>query len=138
MTEEQRQAALTMRAENRTFAEISALLGIPTSTLKSCMKRENKVEKRTVETGQGETAVCRQCGQVLRLHSGNRMKRFCSERCRQRWWRANRGAVTQKASVAQCAHCGKLFKNGGNPKRRYCCQRCYFRHRFGEGAVSDE
>lgn len=138
MTEEQRQDALTMRAENRTFAEISALLGIPTSTLKSCLKRENKAEKCEVETKQGKTAVCRQCGKPLHLHSGNRMKRFCSERCRQRWWRAHRGTVTRRASVSSCAHCGKPFKNGGDPKRRYCCQRCYFQHRFGEGDVSDE
>lgn len=131
MTEEQRQIALSMRAENRTFAEISTLLGIPTSTLKSCLKRENQADRPEIKQG----AVCRQCGQPLQLHSGNRMKRFCSERCRQKWWRENRGAVTRRASVSQCVYCGKPFKNRGNPQRRYCCRECYFRHRFGEGDV---
>lgn len=137
MTEEQRRAALAMRVENRTFAEISALLGIPTSTLKSGLKREKQADSSAMKTGSEGTYVCRQCGQPLLLHAGNRMKRFCSERCRQRWWRANRGTVTKSSSVSQCAHCGKLFRNGGGSQRRYCCRTCYFRHRFG-GDMSGE
>jgi hypothetical protein len=77
-----------------------------------------------------DPARCRQCGEPLRLHSGNHMKRFCSESCRQKWWRAHKGELSAKASTSVCVGCGVTFKNGGNPNRRYCSRDCYFDHRF--------
>lgn len=140
MTSEQKVRIQQLRDEGKTFAAISDEIGVAISTIKSfCQKnlRENvptaKVERNTaVPAAIIDThGFCRQCGETLDLRPGNQMKRFCSERCRQKWWREHPGLVTSKASSSVCVGCGSVFKNGGNHARRYCSRACYMTHRFG-------
>lgn len=74
--------------------------------------------------------ICRQCGEPLKLASATHMRRFCSENCRQKWWRAHKGQKTEKVSTTICLACGETFNNKGNPARRYCSRACYFQARF--------
>ena len=140
MTDEQKQQIVQLHTEGKSHAEIAAIMDIPPSTVRSFFSRQNAVpfkqQEQTAPT-RVDDSNCRQCGMPLALHSGNRMKRFCSERCRQAWWRAHPGLITEKASSSTCVGCGTIFKNGGNPSRRYCSRTCYMRHRF-EGRTVNE
>lgn len=95
------------------------------------MKRVNLPMQAVEKSQETSDCSCRFCGKAFPLTTMNRMKRFCSEHCRQKWWRAHPGVITQKVSVSSCANCGLVFKNGGNPKRRFCSRSCYFQYRFG-------
>lgn len=157
MTIEQKETVTRMRAEGNTFSAIAESLGISVSTIKSYWQKSSQASKpvspgtdayevsgsAAKEKTQDNTmppvtpGICRQCGVALNLHIGNQMKRFCSERCRQKWWRAHPGLVTAKASVSVCVGCGRTFKNGGNPARRFCSRTCYTRHRLS-GRTANE
>ncbi len=157
MTDEQKRLTLQQRDDGKTYTAIAAELGLSSNTVKSFCARSG-IQKTTMmktsvktlpmehQTGatveepskagllmQLDHSVCRQCGADLHLRNENQMKRFCSERCRQKWWRAHPGLITEKASVSVCAACGHAFKNNGNHARRYCSRACYLRSRFGEG-----
>lgn len=144
MTGEQKTRIIELRNAGRTYAVIAEELGVSSSAIKSFISREN-IKESTVESsppmnvhGVTESAklfgegFCRQCGMDLQLRNGNQMKRFCSERCRQKWWRKHPGEITEKRSATVCAGCGTVFKNNGNHGRRYCSRECYMAHRFDE------
>ena len=141
MNNEQKQRMLRLRGEGKTYAAIAGIMDISTSAVKSFFSREGgKAEQSVSDDMPDETSMpgfCRQCGADLHIRVGNRMKRFCSERCRQKWWRAHPGTISDKASVSVCVGCGKPFKNRGNPGRRYCSRACYYAHRFGGRAVNE-
>lgn len=153
MTSEQKEQALIMRADGQTYASIAEALGVPVGSVKSyvsrntvgCLQPKTTTDNvsATVESDStsaaptspdnsvSSSAFCRQCGEPLNMTSKTHMRRFCSESCRQKWWRAHKGEVSVKASVSVCVGCGASFKNGGNPARRFCSQACYFNYRFG-------
>ena len=134
MIDEQKRQIVRLHTEGKTHAEIAAIMDIPPSTVRSFFSRQTAVpfeQQQQAAPALSDGSNCRQCGEPLRLHSGNHMKRFCSERCRQAWWRAHPGLVTEKASSSTCVGCGSIFKNGGNPRRRYCSRACYMKERFG-------
>ena len=145
MTIDQKQRMLQLRAEGKTYTAIAETMGFSPSAVKSFFSREgaravvpdefHAADERDVIVAP-IAGVCRQCGADLKLHAGNQMKRFCSESCRQKWWRAHPGFITDKASTSTCAGCGAVFKNGGNPARRYCTRACYIEHRFGKRDVN--
>ena len=149
MTSEQKTLALQMRADGRSFGEIAAQLSVAASTIKYlCWKSEGKANMTSVKDSTepsgypasplpAKFGVCRQCGAPLNLHAGNRMKRFCSENCRQKWWRAHPGAISDKATISVCAGCGQPFNNRGNPSRRYCSRTCYYATRFSRRAANE-
>ena len=158
MTEDQKRLTLQMRNDGKTYAAIAVELGLSSNTVKSFCTRNGMPKSVMMETGvetlpmkrqtdttagaeeaskaepimRTDRSACRQCGADLQLRNENQMKRFCSERCRQKWWRAHPGLITEKASVSVCAACGHAFKNHGNHARRYCSRACYLRSRFGE------
>lgn len=147
MTNEQKTLIITMRAKGHTFNAIAERLELSVSTIKSYYQKasrgtipstitseftENHPKMSTAEASH-VFGVCRHCGAPLEMHNGNHMKRFCSENCRQKWWRAHPGTVIKRASTSVCAACGGTFKNGGNHSRRYCSRSCYCRDRFGDG-----
>ena len=94
------------------------------------IKREH-MDTAKYRSDEGRFGFCRNCGKDLQLTPSNQMKRFCSERCRQKWWRAHPGVITHMVSVSTCANCGVIFKNGGNQSRRFCSKECYFNYRCG-------
>ena len=157
MTIEQKETVTRMRAEGKTFSDIAECIGISVSTVKSFWQKFSQASEPVSPGAHGDEAsgyeqkcespdnimppvtpgVCRQCGAALNLHAGNQMKRFCSERCRQKWWRAHPGTISNKATISICAGCGKSFNNRGNPGRRYCSRACYYANRFGGRAANE-
>ena len=135
MTNEQRAQIQRLRSEGKTYAAIAETMDLSCSAVKSFFSRSGRDEKteKSPETAPAYgDGLCRQCGAPLGLHASNRMKRFCSESCRQKWWKAHPGLYRDQTSTSTCANCGETFKNGGNPKRRFCSRDCYYHHRFGD------
>ena len=69
---------------------------------------------------------------VIVLIEGKKPKRFCSSRCRNKWWNSNLDKVNKKANYEfTCVRCHKTFTAYGNKGRKYCCHECYIADRFG-------
>lgn len=110
MTEIEKSTIITMRAKGVGFSAIANELSLPLSTIKSfCRRYKDK---------------CEFCGIEVEQTSGRKHKRFCSDSCRIKWWNLNR---TGKEHI--CTGCGEHFT--AIEKRKYCCHKCYIKHRFG-------
>lgn len=83
--------------------------------------------------------VCTYCGAPIKQKKTGRPKKFCSDKCRLRWWQQNRDQMKKNPDAMyefHCNYCGKPFTAYGNKKRLYCCHDCYVRDRFW--SVSDD
>lgn len=134
MNDTQRKAITDLRLKGCSYLQISIKVGISENTVKTFCRRNNlKAENITsaIETKKG---VCECCGKTTILTVGKKPKRFCSSKCRNKWWNANLDKVNKKAHYDFiCIHCKKPFTAYGNKDRKYCCHECYVADRYYGG-----
>ena len=122
MTNEQKSKILKFRSEGMTYSDIAEELSLPINTVKSFCRRNKGVD------------VCKCCGRPITQTKGARQKKFCSDKCRMKWWNSHIGEVKKKAVYDfKCECCGKEFQAYGNNHRKYCSRGCYTKARFGGG-----
>ena len=119
----QAQRIVVLRGRGASYGQIADQLGISRNTVKSVCRRANAA------TPDAPATACEQCGQAFDDVVAGR--RFCSARCRSRWWHTHPERLTRNAIYTfTCPACGKTFSAYGNKHRTYCCHACYIRHRF--------
>ena len=129
MTNEQKNEIIKYRRAGYGYKKISRLLSLCESTVKSFCRRNRFGGNATANTA---VQVCRNCGAAICQTPGKRKKLFCSDSCRNRWWRNHPDLVNRKAVYEfVCPACGKTFTAYGNANRKYCCHECYIKDRFG-------
>ena len=75
---------------------------------------------------------CPWCGAPVIPNVRGRKKKFCSDKCRNKWWNARLDLVNRKAfREIVCVGCGRTFTVYGQVKRKYCSHQCYIEARFG-------
>ena len=115
-----------MRLQGKSAGAIAAALGLSVNTVKSYLRRHPDM---------GCTHFCPQCGKPVMQAEGRKEKKFCSDKCRNKWWIAHLDKVDRRViREVTCAGCGKTFSVYGQAARKYCSHACYIRHRFGGGA----
>ena len=115
-----------MRLQGKSAGAIAAALGLSVNTVKSYLRRHPDM---------GCTHFCPQCGKPVMQAEGRKEKKFCSDKCRNKWWNAHLDKVDRRViREVTCAGCGKTFSVYGQAARKYCSHACYIRHRFGGGA----
>lgn len=155
MTKEQKIRIMQLRSANTGYKRIAETLGISPNTVKSFCRRNgftvtaspivvDSNEAEVSHSRQGEEATlcevdayaCRQCGKHIEQIPGRKAKRFCSDACRMKWWRAHDGQMAHRNTrMVICPGCGTSFEVYGAHPRKYCCRACYVRHRFAKGAI---
>ena len=134
MTESQKQQIISFRRQGIGYLKISQELGISQNTVKSYCRRNNltkpveitETPRRIEETEH----FCLQCGVSVPQDSKRKLKKFCSDQCRMKWWNAHRELVRhKKAAETECPNCHKRFVAVSG--RKYCSHSCYIAHRFG-------
>ena len=140
MTEEQKTQIANLRGEGYGYVRIAQTLGISENTVKSFCRRK-KLAGRAAASQVMPAAVrdgnqfCLCCGKEVAQTPGRKEKKFCSDRCRNKWWNGHLDHVKRKANYEFiCPQCKKKFTAYGNAKRKYCSHECYIAHRFGGGA----
>lgn len=134
MTESQKQQIVSFRRQGIGYLKIAQELDISQNTVKSYCRRNNltkpteitKIPKQIEKTEH----FCLQCGVTVTQDSKRKLKKFCSDHCRIKWWNSHRELVQHKKAVEiECPNCHKHFAavNG----RKYCSHSCYIAHRFG-------
>ena len=132
MTDIQHTQIMQRRRAGQSYASIAKELNISINSVKSfCRRNANNQEK--IENDKPEN-----CGKRLKQLPHRKRKRFCCDKCRNKWWNSHLDLVNRKAVYhMKCQNCGRDFDVYGNSHRKYCSHRCYIEHRFG-GIGNDE
>ena len=137
MTDRQKDRIRQMRADGCGYRKIAQKLGISENTVKSfCQRKGLGAEKikMAVPSADGDKGICPCCGAEVKQNPGRKAKRFCSDKCRNKWWNSHLDPVERKAHYEfVCACCKKPFTAYGNAGRKYCSHACYVADRFGGG-----
>jgi hypothetical protein len=124
MTEGQRAAVTNLRRAGKSHAEISAAAGLPVGTIKAFCSRNG------IAACRDGAQHCRYCGAAVIQTPKKRQKRFCSDKCRYRWWNRSRATQAGKGSAHICAFCGAQYSSY-HGLSKFCGHPCYITHRFG-------
>ena len=122
-----------LREEGYGYGRIAQTLGLSENTIKTYCRRHG-LGGVAVSPAPADEEIhhCLCCGTVVVQNNGRKEKKFCSDKCRNRWWNANLDKVNRKAEYNfVCAYCKKPFSAYGNKHRKYCSHECYILDRFG-------
>ncbi|MDD4366049.1 MAG: LuxR C-terminal-related transcriptional regulator [Eubacteriales bacterium] len=107
-----------MRSKGKTAIEIASALNLSVNTVRSYIRRHPP--KYTVQS------YCRYCEKPVLQVSGRKVKLFCSDKCRNAWWKEHSETIKRKTYYRfTCDYCGKEFESYGNKNRKYCSRECY-------------
>ncbi len=130
MDKKQKQQIILLRIQGLSYKEIAKKVNISYNTISAFCKR-NRIEK--------DTLLCKLCKTPINNISGQKPKKFCSDKCRTSWWNTHQKEVQRKAVYQfHCAYCGSDFTAYGNSKRKYCTHTCYIKARYGRRGGCDE
>jgi endogenous inhibitor of DNA gyrase (YacG/DUF329 family) len=126
MTIIQKRQVAYLREKGESYAAIATTIGASENTVKSYCRRNGLGSDAVAQRKHASGETCGCCGESLHHMPGAKKKRFCSDRCRMKWWAKHPEAVRRKAIYQFfCATCGKPFESYGNSHRRYCSRACY-------------
>ena len=137
MTDNQKTQIIRLRAAGNGYGKIAQTLGISLNTVKSFCRRNDIKANLAVESAvmlTGETTTCENCGMKIQQIAKQKKKRFCCDKCRNKWWNSHLDQVKRKAVYDfRCLYCGKEFHIYGDRRRKYCSHECYIADRFRGG-----
>lgn len=118
---------IKLRRNGLGYKRIAMILDISPNTVKSICQR-GEIDKGLTAA----TNVCPVCGEILIQTKGKRVKKYCSDACRMKWWNSHIDKVNRQSYTShQCLNCQKMFQSYANSERKYCCHSCYIASRFG-------
>ena len=132
MNDTQKLQIQKLRKEGYGYGKIAEKLGININTVKTYCRRHclNGVAVESKKESMKKTCLC--CGIPVTQIAGRKEKKFCSDKCRNKWWNSNLNQVNRKANYEYiCPYCKKPFIAYGNKNRKYCSHACYIADRFG-------
>ena len=142
MKTDEKNKIITLRREGHSMTEIADQLGLSRNTVKSFCRRNGltgdaeSIPMMTI-TDEPSEKLCQCCGKPMVQYPGRKEKKFCSDKCRLRFWNGNLGATQLSGMLAyKCPTCGKAFYAYPGRNRKYCSHGCYVEARFG-GAACD-
>ena len=128
MTAEEARKIDKLRNDGASYGNIAKLLHLKESTIKAYIRR-----KKQSSDVQASMNTCLECGKTI-TNGKYRPKKFCSDKCRMRWWNTHSDTVNHKnARMIVCPVCGNEFCNNGRNLRKYCSHRCYIEARYYGG-----
>lgn len=91
MTAKQLETIAALRRHNYPYSFIGRELGLSINTVKSVCRRKNYKANGQRKTKEEKLSArfCPNCGTVLSPDC-SKGQRFCSDRCRRKWWKDNR------------------------------------------------
>lgn len=126
MTQEEKNKIYQLSKEGFNYIEIAIKLSKSKDSIRMFLARHPLSEMKV---------YCEQCGCEMIPLSGNRIKRFCSNKCRNKYWSHQRYHEEKHLVEHTCIECGKVFLSYKFKNRKYCSLTCYrnLRKKLGEG-----
>lgn len=117
-----------LRYQGFGYRRIAAMLELPEGRVKSyCRRHPLDLNKKH----------CYECGKEITDTPHKRAKKFCSDKCRMKWWNSHRTLVNKKSVYKFiCKQCGCAFESYANDHRIYCSRSCYADARRKEVSVN--
>ena len=133
MTEQEKNMIAAYREEGLSYTAISNIMDLSVNSIKTYCRRHALGGVRiSMQKDNKESSGCECCGRDVKQLTGRKKKRFCSDRCRNKWWNSHLDLVKRKANYEyECPACHKTFVVYGNASRKYCSHECYIEDRFG-------
>ena len=123
MTNEQKQAIVSMRDSGVPIPSIAEQLGLSVNTIKSFCKRHG------IHSGNQSSKnilFCLQCHKEIPQAEHRKAKKFCSDKCRQLWWAENTALIPKDSQIERiCPVCKEHFLSYKSKHRIYCSRTCY-------------
>ena len=121
MTAHEKEMIIKLRRSGQGYKKIASILNLPQAAVKTFCRRH----PIDVCTDSAER-ICPVCGVRLESIPHKKQKKFCSDKCRMKWWNSHPERVKHKLMTTWvCSYCGKEFQNRGSLKRVYCSRACY-------------
>lgn len=112
----------SLKAKGWGYKKIAAELGLPLNSVKSYIRRHPEPEN--VSSG-----ICDNCGMAFSAVSNSHKKRFCSDTCRNAWWRVHQHEINHTKEYEHlCRYCGTHFKNC-RKTASFCSRKCFADYR---------
>lgn len=112
------------RKNGVSYAEIAEIMSLPLNTVKSYCKRHDLGGRR--ERTAENISLCLQCGTGIPQSPHRKIKKFCSDECRNLWWRSHPTEVHRKSEqIFICPVCKCEFSAYSSSKQKYCSRACY-------------
>lgn len=137
MTTEQKQSIHRLRVAGKDYQSVAAELDLKIGTVKTYCFRHGLTDADVEKLEQKNVCSC--CGASITQRQKVKPRRFCSDKCRIKWWNDNRDLQNKKAFTRSlCESCGKEFISYGSKNRKYCSHACYVSRRFGIKETADD
>ena len=141
MTDAEKQQIQELRINGDGYKAISTVLGVSRDIIRGYCKRngldgDSKLISLNLEEKKSQNLICTCCSKPIKQMKHGRIRRFCSEECRRKWWKENDDKRNKKEGAIYkyiCPCCKKEFECYGNKKRKYCSHGCYIKSRFCDG-----
>ena len=105
-----------LRFQGYGYKKIASILGLAENMVKSYCRR-NPIDK--------ESRLCVSCGKSIKSTPHKREKKFCSDKCRTKFWNSHSELINRKTVYSYvCVHCGKSFQSFYKD-RKYCSRSCF-------------
>ena len=119
-----------LRYQGYGYRKIATLLDLPLGRVKSyCYRHPLDLNVKR----------CLECGKEIQTTPHKRERKFCSDSCRNKWWKDNRHLMKKKTFYKiTCKNCGCEFESYGNNLRIYCSRSCYLEARWKVGAADEK
>lgn len=137
MTDAQKIQIGNLRAAGLGYKKIAEKMELSENTVKTYCRRHglggNVAQQVSVQSNDAHLCLC--CGVPVEQKPKRKEKKFCSDKCRNKWWNSNLDKVKRKAIYSfECPTCKEPFTAYGNAKRKYCSLECYANRNKGERA----
>ena len=138
VTDDEKKKIRELRLKGIGYKGIATSLGLTRDSVRGFCKRngldgDSLVVALNVEEKLNRNLLCANCEKPIKQKEQGRVRRFCSDECRRKWWHEH-PSERNKSDAAiyhyTCPYCGKEFSVYGNKKRKYCSHHCYIKDRF--------
>ena len=135
MKDKEKQTIAAYRQEGYSYTQISKMMDLSINSIKTYCRRHDLGGKAAYEAPIiDDGSKCQNCGKDIFQNPGRKAKRFCCDKCRNKWWNEHMDQVKKKANYEYtCPLCKKVFTAYGNSNRKYCSHACYVEDRFFGG-----
>ena len=114
--------------QEETVAEQESATQVIPFTVTEIIQEETAVSGEQENRESGSVGFCLQCGTPITQLSGRKQRRFCSAKCRKKYWR-HHPELSKSKSDHICPACGRAFSICGNTPQKYCSRECYLSSR---------
>ncbi len=127
MTDNERKEVEKLRRVGLGYKKIASILDISINTVKSFCRRNNLLSPIQNDENNKKYLYC---SIIIKQHPNRKEKKFCSDKCRMKWWNVKR-KDRKATNTFKCLYCGVDFSVYGNAHRKFCSHECYINSRFG-------